>query len=327
MLAEVTSPLKGEWMSPRRRFTSAMYRGNVDKVPACTLSSVVTVEMMDLVDAPFPEAHLDAEKMARLAATAHDVFGMDTIMPVFHSQLESDALGGETEWAEKDNWPSPSRFTITEPEQVKMPGRLPAAADDGRRDRGHQAAPAPLSGCRHRRQGLWAVVGRLPDGRHRGLPHGRHARSRQDQALPRRVPAGLPGLGAGPVRGRGRRRDVGGPHDRRPVPGRDVPRLPAGDAPAHHLRDGRPRHLPLLRQDHRPGPPLRRGRLGRLPFRIAGRRARGARDGRRADGPDGQPQQSVPALAGHARGRLQGVLGPHGRRRRWARPGRAPCRS
>ena len=121
MLAEVTSPLKGEWMSPRRRFTSAMYRGHVDKIPACTLSSVVTVEMMDLVNAPFPEAHLDAELMARLAATAHDVFGMDTIMPVFHSQLESDALGGETEWAEKDNWPSPSRFTIEEPEQVRMP--------------------------------------------------------------------------------------------------------------------------------------------------------------------------------------------------------------
>ncbi len=120
-LAEVTSPLRGEWMTPRRRFLSAVYRGNVDKIPACTLSSVVTVEMMDLVDAAFPEAHLDAEKMARLAGTAHDVFGMDTIMPVFHSQLESDALGGETEWAEKDNWPSPSRFTITEPEQVKVP--------------------------------------------------------------------------------------------------------------------------------------------------------------------------------------------------------------
>jgi uroporphyrinogen-III decarboxylase len=121
MLAEVTSPLKGEWMTPRRRFLSAVYRGHVDKVPACTLSSVVTVEMMDLVNAPFPEAHLDAELMARLAATAHDVFGMDTIMPVFHSQLESDALGGETEWAEKDNWPSPSRFTIEEPDQVTIP--------------------------------------------------------------------------------------------------------------------------------------------------------------------------------------------------------------
>ena len=38
VLAEVTSPLKGEWMTPRRRFLSAVYRGNVDKVPACTLS-------------------------------------------------------------------------------------------------------------------------------------------------------------------------------------------------------------------------------------------------------------------------------------------------
>jgi [methyl-Co(III) methanol-specific corrinoid protein]:coenzyme M methyltransferase len=121
MVAEITHRLSGEWMTPRRRFLSALYRGHVDKVPACTLSSVVTVEMMDLVDAPFPEAHLDAEKMARLAATAHDVFGMDTIMPVFHSQLESDALGGDTEWAEKDNWPSPAKYMITEPEQVAIP--------------------------------------------------------------------------------------------------------------------------------------------------------------------------------------------------------------
>jgi MtaA/CmuA family methyltransferase len=121
MAAEITHPLRGEWMTPRRRFLSALYRGSVDRVPACTLSSVVTVEMMDLVDAPFPEAHLDAEKMARLAATAHDVMGMDTIMPVFHSQLESDALGGSTDWSEKDNWPSPAEFFITEPEQVTVP--------------------------------------------------------------------------------------------------------------------------------------------------------------------------------------------------------------
>jgi [methyl-Co(III) methanol-specific corrinoid protein]:coenzyme M methyltransferase len=121
MPAEITHRLTGEWMTPRRRFLSALYRGHVDKIPACTLSSVVTVEMMDLVNAPFPEAHLDAELMARLAATAHDVLGMDTIMPVFHSQLESAALGGHTEWAEKDNWPSPSSFGISDPSQVKVP--------------------------------------------------------------------------------------------------------------------------------------------------------------------------------------------------------------
>ena len=113
MIAEVTHPLRGEWMTPRRRFLSAVFRGHVDKVPACTLSSVVTLEMMEAVDSWFPEAHLDAEKMARLAATSHDILDMDTIMPVFHSQLESDAIGGDTEWAEKDNWPSPSRTSST----------------------------------------------------------------------------------------------------------------------------------------------------------------------------------------------------------------------
>jgi [methyl-Co(III) methanol-specific corrinoid protein]:coenzyme M methyltransferase len=98
-----------------------MYRGLVDRIPALTVSSVVTVEMMDLVDAPFPQAHLDPELMARLAATAHDVLRLDSIMPVFHSQLEADALGGVTHWADKHNWPSPSKHVIDDPEQVTIP--------------------------------------------------------------------------------------------------------------------------------------------------------------------------------------------------------------
>ena len=121
MLAEVTSPLRGEWMTSRRRVLSSIYRGPVDRVPAMTLSSVVTTELMDLVDAPFPQAHLNAELMARLAATAHDVLGLDSIMPVWHSQLEADALGGVTDWSTKSNWPSPSRTVIDEPEQVRIP--------------------------------------------------------------------------------------------------------------------------------------------------------------------------------------------------------------
>lgn len=117
----VAQRLTGEWMTPRRRFLSAMFRGRVDKVPALTLSSVVTLEMMEATDAWFPEAHLDAEKMARLAATSHDILGMDTIMPIFHSQLEAAAMGAPTEWAEKDNWPSTSAYTIDDPDQIVVP--------------------------------------------------------------------------------------------------------------------------------------------------------------------------------------------------------------
>ena len=300
MLAEVTSPLTGEWMTPRRRFTSAMYRGNVDKVPACTLSSVVTVEMMDLVDAAFPEAHLDAEKMARLAATAHDVFGMDTIMPVFHSQLESDALGGETEWAEKDNWPSPSRFTIDGARAGQDARRLPGAAHDGGRDRRHQAAPARAT----RTWPSWA----RSTGRGRSATRWSASRTSSWTSCSTRTrssatsthscrPAWRPRR---PSSRPGRMPSCGRPHDRRPVSGRDLPRLPAGDAPAHHRPRWAAPASSIAAARPSTGSTLRGGRLGRLPLRVPGRRARGARDGRRADGPDGQPQQSV-RCSGRAR--------------------------
>lgn len=113
--------LSGEWMTPRRRFLSALYGGRVDKIPAMTLSSVITMEAMEIADADFPEAHLDAEKMARLAATAHEDLGLDTVMPVFHSQLEADALDAATWWGTKDNWPATSDHVLSDPEDFKIP--------------------------------------------------------------------------------------------------------------------------------------------------------------------------------------------------------------
>ncbi len=121
MTEEQYPRLSGEWMTPRRRFLSALYGGRVDKVPAMTLSSVITLEAMEIADAAFPEAHLDAEKMARLAATAHENLGLDTVMPVFHSQLEADALDASTWWGTKDNWPAVDDHVLTDPDDFKVP--------------------------------------------------------------------------------------------------------------------------------------------------------------------------------------------------------------
>ncbi len=116
--------LSGEWMTPRRRFLSALYGGRVDKVPAMTLSSVITLEAMDIADAAFPEAHLDADKIARLAATAHENLGLDTLMPVFHSQLEADALDAATWWGTKDNWPAILAASGVEPISTVIMGTV-----------------------------------------------------------------------------------------------------------------------------------------------------------------------------------------------------------
>ena len=93
-------------MTSRQRVLAALSREPVDRTPVCNPTSVATVELMDLVDASFPEANRQPELMARLAATGYTELGFDTIMPVFTIIQESSALGCKIQWEQKDNWPT-----------------------------------------------------------------------------------------------------------------------------------------------------------------------------------------------------------------------------
>jgi len=93
-------------MTPRQRVLAALKREPVDRTPTCNPTSIATVELMDLVDAYFPEANRNPELMARLAATGYTELGFDTIMPVFTIIQESSALGCKIQWEQKDNWPT-----------------------------------------------------------------------------------------------------------------------------------------------------------------------------------------------------------------------------
>lgn len=93
-------------MTGRERVLAALAREPVDRTPACNPTSVATVELMDLVDARFPDANRNPELMARLAATSYTELGFDSIMPVFTIIQESSALGCNIQWEQKDNWPT-----------------------------------------------------------------------------------------------------------------------------------------------------------------------------------------------------------------------------
>src|SRR6266446_1870265 len=93
-------------MTSRQRVMAALRREPVDRTPVCNPTSVATVELMDLADAPFPEACRKAESVARLAATGYTELGFDTIMPVYTIIQESSALGCKIQWEQKDNWPT-----------------------------------------------------------------------------------------------------------------------------------------------------------------------------------------------------------------------------
>tara|TARA_Y100001934_G_scaffold268579_1_gene350814 strand:+ start:1669 stop:2712 length:1044 start_codon:yes stop_codon:yes gene_type:complete len=93
-------------MTSKERVMAALADKPVDRPPVCTPTNVATVELMDLVDAPFPEANRDGEMNARLAATAYTELGFDTIAPYFTIIQESSALGCDMQWEQKDNWPT-----------------------------------------------------------------------------------------------------------------------------------------------------------------------------------------------------------------------------
>ena len=110
-------------MNGKERVLAALAGEPVDRTPTCTPTSVATVELMDLVDAPFPEANRNAQMMARLAATAYTELGFDTIMPVFSIIQDSSALGCEIQWESKDNWPTVrmTRPIWQKPDDIRIP--------------------------------------------------------------------------------------------------------------------------------------------------------------------------------------------------------------
>lgn len=95
-----------ETMTSRERTLAALDRLPVDRTPVANPTNVATVELMDLVDAPFPDACRDPDLAARLAATGYTELGFDAVAPYFTIIQESSALGCEMQWEEKDNWPT-----------------------------------------------------------------------------------------------------------------------------------------------------------------------------------------------------------------------------
>ena len=95
-----------ETMTSRERVLNALNGRPVDRTPLCNPTSVFTVDMMDLMNAPFPDACRDADLNTRLAATGYLELGFDSTYHHATIIQESSALGCEIQWEQKDNWPT-----------------------------------------------------------------------------------------------------------------------------------------------------------------------------------------------------------------------------
>jgi len=93
-------------MKPREIFLAGLRRQPTPRAATGSATSVITTDLMDAAGAGFPEAHLDAEKMAVLAAAGHTILGFDNIMPLFSVWHESAALGCEVDWGDRGHMPT-----------------------------------------------------------------------------------------------------------------------------------------------------------------------------------------------------------------------------
>ena len=91
--------------TPKDVFLHALRREPVPRPATGSATSVATVDLMQRVGAFFPEAHRDAETMARLARAGATVLGFDNVMPLFSVWHESAALGCQVEWGAVDRMP------------------------------------------------------------------------------------------------------------------------------------------------------------------------------------------------------------------------------
>jgi len=96
--------------TPREIFLRALDRESALSDPPVrratgSATSVVTADLMQAVGVHFPQAHLDAAKMAELAAAGHTVLGFDNVMPLYSVWHESAALGCKVDWGDPLHMP------------------------------------------------------------------------------------------------------------------------------------------------------------------------------------------------------------------------------
>jgi [methyl-Co(III) methanol-specific corrinoid protein]:coenzyme M methyltransferase len=92
-------------MKPKDIFLTRLQRGITPRASVGSATSIVTTDLMDKVRIAFPDAHLEPEKMAMLAATSHTELGFDNVMPLFSVWHESAALGCRVDWGDSGRMP------------------------------------------------------------------------------------------------------------------------------------------------------------------------------------------------------------------------------
>ena len=93
-------------MTLTERLLKALEGKEVDKIPVCSVTQTGIVELMDKVEAPWPEAHSDPKLMAKLAIANHELSGLEAVRIPYCLTVLGEAMGCEIKMGLKNRQPS-----------------------------------------------------------------------------------------------------------------------------------------------------------------------------------------------------------------------------
>lgn len=93
-------------MNTKERFMNVLYQKPVDRPPLAAVVTAVTVPMMEKTGIYYPDAHHEASKLSKLAASVWEHAQIECIKLPFGMTVEAEALGAAMEWGSKDTLPN-----------------------------------------------------------------------------------------------------------------------------------------------------------------------------------------------------------------------------
>jgi MtaA/CmuA family methyltransferase len=137
-------------VNSKTRVLAALLGGPVDRPPVTGIITAVTQDMMRQADAPWPDAHRDAELMARLGGGGHVMYGLETVKVPFDVTVEAEALGGEVNYGDLNVFPQLRGPVLKDPSEFEIPadflkrGRVPVVLQAIRLLRDRYGAEVPV---------------------------------------------------------------------------------------------------------------------------------------------------------------------------------------
>ena len=110
--------MSSEEMTYRDRLFAALDQSGYDRVPCPGVTQTGTVDLMEASGAYWPDAHRDAEKMARLAWAAYEHAGLEGIRIPFIVYTEASAFGTKLYKWKRDVQPMIEDLPVKSPEDI-----------------------------------------------------------------------------------------------------------------------------------------------------------------------------------------------------------------